>query len=103
MEVLKQAGWEGQHSTHGIVYQITHATMCCAFPQAARGVLAQMQAEGQHPTAVTFNALLRGYAARGRAGRSVRLLPACIHPMFASVRGIVCCMSPSCGRTAGLP
>jgi hypothetical protein len=39
--------------------------------QAARGLLKQMQAEGQRPTPVTFNTLLRGYARRGRAGRQV--------------------------------
>ena len=32
-----------------------------------------MQAEGQRPTPVTFNTMLRGYARRGRAGRQVSL------------------------------
>ena len=41
--------------------------------QAARGLLKQMQAEGQRPTPVTFNTMLRGYARRGRAGRQVSL------------------------------
>lgn len=34
----------------------------------------QMEDEGQAPTVVTWNALLRGYALKGRAGRTVRSL-----------------------------
>jgi len=36
----------------------------------------QMEDEGQAPTVVTWNTLLRGYARKGRAGRTVSFLAA---------------------------
>lgn len=55
---------------NAVTYTVVMDSMVAAGDlKAARGLLDQMQAEGQQPTPVTFNTLLRGYAARGRAGR----------------------------------